>query len=93
MKAMRTIVLAAALLLTSQAWADTGEDYAACLIGYSVVALEKQGAHKDALAAFAVARSRCPEPDGLDPDDESREGTFYTVENIAEGMVERMAAE
>lgn len=94
MKPMKAFAFIAATLLSASAFADTADDYAACLIGYSVIALEHQGQDKDPLAAFGVARNRCPEPAGLDPEDEGREATFFLVEEIAQKvMAERMPTE
>jgi hypothetical protein len=84
---MRSALAAFFLLLCTAAHADVAKDYAACLIGYAVIALGEQGDKKDAMAALATARPNCPEPAGLDPEDESSEDTFYLIEEIAEKVM------
>lgn len=58
----------AALLLSTPAIPGEAENFAACLIGHSVLALETQGNPKDPIAAQEAASTQCPLPD--DPKDE-----------------------
>lgn len=62
---MRYALAACFLLLTGLAHADPADDFAACLVGYGVMAIEN-GA--DADAAMRAAADQCPLPD--DPKDE-----------------------
>lgn len=68
---MKHALLAALLLLSGPAVADTADDYVACLIGRAAVELGKQDGPKDAQKAQEVAYSQCPEPvmaDDVEPD-------------------------
>lgn len=81
---MRTALIWA--LMVSPALAGVEDDYVACLVGQSAVALHSQQS-KDALAAQQAALKLCPEPKGTGEDE--MEGLLDYV-NL---MVERMAAE
>ena len=59
---MKAVIFAIALLGAGPALADAGDDYVACLIGRSAVALGQQ-AVKDANEAQYVAYSQCAEPE------------------------------
>jgi hypothetical protein len=56
-----SFVLAKAMLFKGPAFADSGEDYAACLIGHAVIALDAKQAN-DATSALAIANRKCPKP-------------------------------
>jgi hypothetical protein len=89
---MKTILVAAALLIAAPLFASPSDDYVACLIGQSAVALLKQNPPMtDAEAAQEVAYGFCPEPAsvGADPNGEAVEG----IGDYVNLMVERMAAE
>lgn len=66
-------ILIALLLASAPALADANDDYAACLIGQSAVAL--QNGAPDADAAQASAHKLCKEPAGI-------------AENEAEGLLD-----
>lgn len=74
------------LLFTGAAHASAAEDFKACLIGYSVMALDAGAVSADAAQADAAAR--CPLPD--DPNDEIDVDAISADVHV---MVERMAAE
>lgn len=66
---MKTLLIALTMLATP-AYADVADDYVACLIGQSAVALYEQGDNKDADAAQEVAFGKCPEPTGISSENE-----------------------
>jgi hypothetical protein len=83
---MRYAFAVICLLTAGTANASPAEDFKACLIGYSVMALD--GGAKNAADAQSQATNHCPLPD--DPNDE------IDVDAIADHvheLVERMAAE
>lgn len=61
---MKTLIFATVLFATP-AFADAADDYVACLVGQSAVALHDQGDKKDADAAQEIAFAKCPEPTGI----------------------------
>lgn len=83
-------MIAAALLLSasSNAFANEVDDYVACLIGQSAVALQAQEGQKSADAAQDVAYKRCKEP--VIPADIEMDGledfVNMSVVAIAEGV-------
>ncbi len=84
---MKTALLAAVLVFASPAFADQADDYVACLIGRSAVALNQQQGTKDATAAQEVAYAQCPEPSDFgdaEPDGVS-DFVNMAVESIAKG--------
>ncbi len=83
---MKHALIAAMVMLSGQALASPYDDYVACLVGKSAVALHSQ-ATKDASTAQEAAYAACPEP--ADADDQEMEGLLDYV-NL---MVERMATE
>ncbi|RVH92130.1 hypothetical protein [Sinorhizobium meliloti] len=77
------------LLATARAAnADPADDYVACLIGQSAVALQQQTAKKDSEAAQKVAYSLCKEPDGLEENESEglSDFVYVAVEAIAKGV-------
>jgi hypothetical protein len=89
---MKTILVAAMLLSPMAAFASPDDDYVACLIGRSAVALLKQNPPmEDASTAQEVAYGVCPEPESVsaDPNGEAAE----SISDYVNLMVERMAAE
>jgi hypothetical protein len=81
---LKGYLFASGLLLAEPTLADTmAEDYIACLVGRAVVALSAQEGQKDADAAMLEAASKCPQPEGLDPDMEYGEMVADLVEEIA----------
>lgn len=83
---MKTILIAALLLISSPALASTDDDYVSCLVGRSAVALLNDEA-KTAEAAQALAYAACPQP--TLPDDIDLDG----LEDMVNLMVERMAGD
>lgn len=85
---MKTL-LAAFLLITSPVSASPVDDYVACLIGESAVALHAQTGGKDASKAQEVAFKKCPEPNDVAADPEA-DGLYdfinLAVESIAAGV-------
>ena len=69
---MRTLLFAVAMLVAGSAvgHADNADDYVACMIRQSAVALHAQGEKKDTNAAQEVAYAKCKEPKGLNDEDE-----------------------
>jgi hypothetical protein len=57
---MKTLLLAV-ILFSTAAVADEAEDFAACLIGYSILAID--AGEKDPLAAQVAASDHCPLPE------------------------------
>lgn len=84
---MKTALLAAALMFPSLAWADPAEDYVACLIGRSAIALDRQEGSKDPSKAQEVAYGQCPEPEdfGDSEPDGIEDFVNMAVENMAKG--------
>lgn len=83
---MRYALALVCLLISGIAHADTAEDFKACLVGYSAIALDNGS--KTASDAMNQASLHCPLP--ADPNDE------IDVDAIADhalALVERMAAE
>lgn len=81
-------LLIAALLLSTPALASPEDDYIACLVGRSAVALSQQSGDKDADRAQEVAYGECAEPASFAPDTE-----IDGLQDYVALMVERMAAE
>lgn len=84
---MKTALLAVALMFASPAVADPADDYVACLIGRSAIALDQQEGAKDATKAQEVAYGQCPEPTDFgdaEPDGIS-DFVNMAVENMAKG--------
>jgi hypothetical protein len=78
---MKTLLIAA-LLFSTPALADAVDDYAACLIGQSAVAIHN-GA-KDAEAAQEAAHGLCKEPVGIAENE--AEGLLDYVNLVVEGI-------
>lgn len=86
---MRLVLLGLLLIAASPAFADTADDYTACLVGQAAVALQKQETFTgDARAAFAVAMTKCPEPTNL-PADIAIDGLIDEVVVIVEDIADR----
>jgi hypothetical protein len=81
-------LLIAALLLATPALASPEDDFIACLVGRSAVALSQQAGVKDAEKAQEVAYGQCEEPAEFAPDTE-----YDGLQDYVNLMVERMAAE
>ncbi|MEP9387171.1 hypothetical protein [Mesorhizobium sp. KR9-304] len=86
---MKLLLAAAILLVASQAVATPVDEYVACLIGQSAVALHAQSGKKDASLAQEKAFALCPEPKEVAANPES-DGLFdfvnLAVESIATGV-------
>ena len=85
---MKTTLLAAVFLTVARpAFADAADDYVACLIGRSAIALGRQERTKDAAKAQEVAYGQCAEP--KDYGDAEPDGVVdfanMAVENMAKG--------
>lgn len=79
-----TFMLAASMCAAN---ADSSDDYVACLVGRSAVALHSQSDSKlDALALQEIAYAACAEP--RDVDEQELEG----ISDFVNMMVEAMAA-
>lgn len=63
---MRRFLAAALMLSAGPVMAAPADDYSACLIGYSVVALVNMERIEDPYQAVEAARAECPAPDGVD---------------------------
>ena len=87
---MKSASIAATMLFTAPVFAGPDsrvvDDYIACLIGQSAVALKAGAA--DATAAQQYAYERCPEPKEVTENPDA--GGLYDYVNI---MVEKMAAQ
>lgn len=83
---MKSALVAALLMLPTPVFASADDDYVACLVGRSAVALLNNQA-KDAEAAQHIAYESCQQPEL--PDDIDLDG----LEDMVNLMVERMAAE
>jgi len=85
---MRSAAFAVIFLTATSAMASPEDDYVACLIGQSAVALQAQTEQKDAEKAQEIAYSKCPEPN-FSPDtviDGLEDFVHLSVVSIAEGM-------
>jgi hypothetical protein len=81
-------LMIAAMLLATPALASPEDEYIACLVGRSAVALSQQGGVKDAEKAQQSAYELCEEPAEFAPDTE-----LDGLQDYVAIMVERMAAE
>ncbi|WP_424360969.1 hypothetical protein [Methylocystis parvus] len=79
--------LAFFILSTGPAGADAGDDYVACLIGRSAVALHHQTGKMDAAKAQQVAYRQCKSKQRLGSEEGEGASDFVNM------MVERMANE
>lgn len=85
---MAKLLIALLCLATVPALADETDNYAACLIGQSAVALQKQSEKKDIAAAQEIAYSICKEPRNMDENE--AEGLSDFVNLSVEGIVTRV---
>lgn len=86
---LRTLAVIVSLLANiAPGFADPTDDYVACLVGRSAVALNQQTGAKDAAAAQKLAYSHCKKPKGLNPDESEGLLDFVNiaVEAIARGV-------
>jgi len=79
MKTPTTLILLTALLAPGIAWADTEDEYVACVIGHAAVALNKMKT-KDAGKAQAIAYQRCKAPKGLRGDEQEGMSDFINMQ-------------
>jgi hypothetical protein len=78
--------LIVALLFATPALASPEDDFIACLVGRSAVALQAQTGPKDSEAAQTVAYEHCPQPAAFAADTE-----VDGIEDFVNMMVEQMA--
>ena len=81
---MRTVLLAVAMLVAVPTVGNAGkaDDYVACLIGQSAVALNWQE-KKDTDAAQKAAFKVCKKPEGLEAESGDRLADLYVFVNLA----------
>ena len=87
---MSKFVFLTLALAAFPAFAGPTDDYVACLIGRSAVALQQQqGDKKDSSAAQVVAYKQCKEPKGIDEND--AEGLSDYVNISVEAIAGRLS--